>query len=540
MRRGDSEQVVRQKHIWLFPALLCLGVIGYLIAGHGFSERPPVSENERETPVPKAYPREDQLPKFRQSDRADLPADDAGAIVGGAIPNQRAIVFKDSDTLEGFLAKLGNGVTLLGRLDKLNALLVGFTNESDLAALLDGSEQSSMIYPVNIPAFESTGAQAGALGLGDGLLKWLGVAGDNSLWGKGVKIAVLDTGIADHIAFKNPILRINFVPWPENPADLNGHGTAVATLIFSNNAFAPGIAPAATPLSIRIADDNGSSNSFLISQGIIAAVDEGAQIINISLGGSGKSGLVETALDYARQRGVVVVAAAGNSGTEGVMQPAANPSVIAVGAVDAKNQHLAFSTTGSEVAISAPGFEVNVAYPDDKAARVNGTSFSAPIITGAIGAAMSNSGSQALNATAALSALNRNLNDIGVQGRDDSTGAGVPDMWRILNADRPGLYDAAITSVYTVDDSRGSEVRVLIQNQGTETIVNAGVSINVNGNSTQANITSLAVGDTRVISVPVNVSENLNIQSSVQLSGGQTDQRPSNDSLTHRNSNSGP
>ncbi|MFN7343136.1 MAG: S8 family serine peptidase, partial [bacterium] len=80
------------------------------------------------------------------------------------------------------------------------------------------------------------------------------------------------TGIADHIAFKNAIQRINLVPLPTDPSALNGHGTAVASVIFSNNPLAPGVAPSATPLSVRIADDNGTSNTFLIAQGIIAAV----------------------------------------------------------------------------------------------------------------------------------------------------------------------------------------------------------------------------------------------------------------------------
>ena len=422
-------------------------------------------------------------------------------------------------------------MNLLGRLDKLNALHVGFGNEDDLLALLNGTEETGLVYPVNIPEI-GTGAQAGAAPLGNGLLEWLGVAGDNSLWGKGVKIAILDTGIADHIAFRNAIERINLVPLPANAADLNGHGTSVASLIFSSNPLAPGIAPGATPLSVRIADDNGNSNSFLIAQGIIAAVDARAELINISLGGHGRSGLVANALEYAKQAGVVVIAAAGNSGTEGVMQPAASPSVVAVGAVDAKNQPMAFSTTGKEVAVAAPGYGVNAAYPGNKAASVSGTSFSSPIVTGVIAATMSQGGSQNLSGTAALSAVNSSLNDVGLQGSDPATGGGVPDMWRILNGKTPGIYDAAVTSIYTETTKQGSQAQVLVQNLGTETLVNAGVTVNVNGTTTNANITTLAPGDTRVITVPLGGGESLNIQSGVRLSGGQTDQRPSNDSLS--------
>jgi hypothetical protein len=531
MANRSDRFIGKIKGLWPYLLMIVIGVSSYFLTKLAIPDGKSITRSERGAPVRATYPQYEEPAKHKKAERKPTGRLDMTAIDDGAIPNQRVIVFKDKAALEAFLAKLGNGVNLLGRLDKLNALLVGFGNEDDLLGLLDGSEETGFVYPVNIPQFGS-GAQAGAAPLQNGLLKWLGVTGDNSLWGTGVKIAILDTGIADHAAFRNAIERINLVALPTDSADLNGHGTAVATLIFSDNPLAPGIAPGATPLSIRIADDSGGSNSFLIAQGIIAAVDAGAQLINISLGGSGQSSLVENALAYAKQAGVVVVAAAGNSGTEGVMQPAASPSVIAVGAVDAKNQHMDFSTTGSEVAISAPGYGVNVAYPGDMAAVVSGTSFSSPIVAGTIAATMSNSSSPKLSATEAASAMNANLNDIGMKGSDSSTGAGVPDMWRILNGNTPGIYDAAVTSISTVSSKQGNQLQVLVQNLGTETMVNAAVSVSINGSSTQANITTLAPGDTRVVTIPIGSTEGLNIQGSVQLSGSQTDRRPSNDSIS--------
>jgi hypothetical protein len=515
------------KNIAMLALLAGVGVMAYLATTFTISEATEKPERQAQTANPRFSAQNDPALKTKAGGRENSGRLDMAAINDGALPNQRVIVFKDRAALEAFLAKLGNGVNLLGRLDKLNALHIGFGNEDDLLALLDGTEETGFIYPVNIPEF-STGPQAGAAPLGSGLLDWLGVVGDNSLWGKGVKIAILDTGIADHIAFKNAIGRINLVPLPANAADLNGHGTSVASLIFSSNPLAPGIAPGATPLSVRIADDNGSSNSFLIAQGIIAAVDAGAQLINISLGGNGRSTLVENALDYAKQAGVIVVAAAGNSGTEGVMYPAASPSVIAVGAVDANNQHMAFSTTGEQVAVAAPGYAVNAAYPGDRMAQVSGTSPAAPIVTGVIAATMSQGGPQNLSSSAALGAMNSNLIDIGTPGGDPATGAGVPDMWGILNGNTPGIHDAAVTSITT----SGGQAQVLVQNLGTETLVNAAISVNVNGATTNANITTLAPGDTRVISVPTGGAENLNIQGTVRLSGSQADLRPSNDSIS--------
>jgi hypothetical protein len=519
----------RMNRLWLFLCLVCVFILAYLATKHVLSEEPAKDARAKsEKAVPKPYPHSDHVPKTKTADRGESGKFDGNAFAAGAIPGQRIIAFKDRESMERFLAGMGDGLSVLGRLDKLNALLVGFGDESDLLGMLDGSEETSYNFPVNIPEFNGPGVQDGAVALRNGLLKWLGVTGDNSLWGTGVKIAILDTGIADHVAFAKAIQRINLVALPTDASLLNGHGTSVASLIFSNNPLAPGIAPGATPLSVRIADDNGSSSSFLIAQGIIAAVDAGAQLINISLGGSGQSAMVESALAYAKQAGVVVVAAAGNSGTDWVMQPAASPNVIAVGAVDANNQHLDFSNTGNEIAVSAPGYAVNVASPGNQAAVASGTSFSSPIITGTLAATMSNSGTKTLSPTQAVAAMNSNLNDIGMQGNDPSTGAGVPDMWRILNGNTPGIYDAAITSITT----SGNQVQVLVQNLGTETMVNAGVAVNINGTTTNANITTLLAGDNRLITVPAGGSGGLNITSSVQLSGGQTDQRPANDSIS--------
>ena len=529
-----NKWIERLKYIYLFCALICLAFMAYLVTKYALFKQPAKDIQLRKELAESAISPESTKPSTPPKERrGPMGKLDSSSLQNGAIPNQRVIVFRDAAALEAFLKKLNNGVSLLGRLDQLNALQVGFRNEADLLAMLDGSEETSFVYPVAIPEF-SVGAQDGAVALQNNLLKWLGVTGDNSQWGNGVKIAILDTGIADHIAFKNSIERINLIPLPSDPSLLNGHGTAVASLIFSNHPLAPGVAPGATPLSVRIADDSGNSNSFLIAQGIIAAVDAGAHIINISLGGSGQSSLVESALAYAKQAGIIVVASAGNSGTQGVMQPAANPSVIAVGAVDANNQHMNFSTSGSQVAVSAPGYGVNVAYPGDTAARVNGTSFSSPIMVGTIAATMSNSGAITLNGNTAVSTVYRYLNDVGTQGTDSFTGSGVPDMWRILNGNTPGIYDAAVTSISTNYSNQNSEIQILVQNQGTEKLINAAVFVSINGKLTQSNITTLAVGESRVVTMPISSLENLNIQSSIQLSGSQVDQRPTNNSITQQ------
>jgi hypothetical protein len=508
------------------PLFLLVGYGSYWLTVRSLPEKetPPIASEKREIPlVPqkRSFSPENKRKPSEEQAKESVRAEE--------LKQQRAITFKDEEAMRRFLAKLGEKVQLLGKIDALNTVLVGFGNSNDLDALLEGDEELSMIFPIEIPSFENVGPQDGAVALNNSLLKWLGVESDNALWGKGLVIAVLDTGIADHMVFKNPIQRINLVPLPSDLSLLNGHGTAVASLIFSSNPSAPGVAPAATPLSVRIADDSGYSNSFLIAQGIVAAVDAGAHIINISMGGTGNSTLVDQALAYAKQNGVVVVAAAGNTGADGVLQPAAHPSVIAVGSVDAKNQPMNFSTSGNEVAISSPGFGIYAAYPGDQAASVTGTSFSTPIVTGVLAAVASSSGRQTMSAQQAADLILNNLTDVGTFGDDPNTGGGVPDLGAIMNAGDKGRYDVSVNSIYLTDNN---QLQVLVQNLGTETLINTGLSVNINGTNFQSNVTTLAPMETRVISIPVNQSESFTVSGTAQVTSGQTDVRMGNNSLS--------
>lgn len=528
MTTDENGFLGKAKALWPYLLVVCAGILAYFLTNLAIPDGETITRSDDGLPRRSTYPQRVTPQKHKTGERVDVSHIDAEALNAGAIPNQRILTFKDRAALERFLAKMGGDITLLGRLDSLNALLVGFRSPLDLDGLLDRDEETAFNFPAYIPSLPEGTVQSGALGLGSQLLDYLGITVDNSLWGAGVKIAVLDTGIADHLVFKNAIERINLVDLPSDLSLLNSHGTSVASMIFSSDPRAPGVTPAATPLSVRIANDSGVSSSFLIAQGIMAAVDSGASLINISLGSSGDSSLMQDAVDYAASNNVVIVASTGNTGTEGVLYPAAYASVYGVGAVDAGNNHLDFSTTGNQVALSAPGYNITAAYPNDMAASVTGTSFSAPIVTATFAAAMSNTGTQTQGSTTAVQTVTSYLNDVGAQGADTSTGGGVPDMWRVLNGNTPGIYDAAVTSISITDN----KVQVLVQNQGTETLLNSSVTVNVNGVSTTANITTLAAGASRVVSVSSGGGEGLNITGSVQVSPGQSDLRPSNNAVS--------
>lgn len=472
---------------------------------------------------------------FRHGDRAGFRSDDE-ALKAGGLPGQRGLVFKDKEALERFLVKAAGRLRILGRIDALNALQVGFLNPDVLAGLLDGTEEQSMIFPAYVPNPKPAITQNGVVGVGDQLLSVLGITSDNSNWGKGVLVAVLDTGVSPNSAFGSTITSLNLVPLPADLADWNGHGTAVASLIIGKDALTPGVAPGADILSVRIADDLGQSNTMLIAKGIVAAVDAGANPINISLGGSGDSPIVRNAIDYANKAGVVIVASAGNDGFGQLAFPAGNAGVIAVGAVDAMGTAMAFSNNGKTLAAAAPGYIINAAWTGDQAVGFTGTSASAPIMTGAIAAAMTSGGQKLLNAGDAANLVLSHLDDVGAPGADAATGGGTVDVGRVMQANTPGIYDAAVASNFVIPPSAEvpyPQLQVVIQNRGTEMLVNAAVQVNSPAGTVPLNITTLMPNAIQTFTLPLpianwNAAVPLQFDSSVRLGGGQTDSNPSN------------
>ncbi len=524
----------RIRSILILIGICAIGLFGYWLAGT--ASTPAVAKSDlkkaivvRETPTFI----DDPMPKFRSGERPAIKHRDAEAIANGALSGQRIVVFKDREALENFLKRAGDQVRVMGRLDALNALRLGFLDPDDLASLLGADEQASLVYPVDIPSYGQGAAQDGAVALNDGLLEWLGITGDNSQWGAGVRVAILDTGVTSSPAFSSNISWINLTELPGNSSQQNGHGTAVASMIIGQNPLTPGVAPGADIISVRIADDLGQSDSFVLSQGIVAAVDAGAQLINISLGSFGDSALVRNAIEYARAAGALIIASTGNNGIDRVTYPAANSGVIAVGAVDAAGNHLDFSNTGDQVAISAPGFGVNAAWTDGKAARVNGTSFSSPIVTGAIAALMSQPGNAKLTPSQASDLLFSYLNDTGAAGTDTAVGAGTPDLGRAIAGKTAGIYDAAVASQRVIPADKGNpngQLEILVQNRGTETLINTKVQINTPSGTVNSNITTLPANGVQTIRIPLtSVVDGKNYDSTVSLSGGRRDVKPSND-----------
>lgn len=178
--------------------------------------------------------------------------------------------------------------------------------------------------------------------------------------GAGVTVAVVDTGVTrvEDLQGTEFVPGRNFVANNDDASDDHGHGTHVAGTIAQtthNGVGVAGVAYKARIMPIKVLSGSGSGSVGGIAEGIRWAVDHGAQVINMSLGGPFNSQVLARAVAYAKERGVVVVCAAGNDGRGKVSYPAANAGAIAVAATQYDEATTFYSNWGKEIAVAAPG-----------------------------------------------------------------------------------------------------------------------------------------------------------------------------------------
>ncbi len=391
----------------------------------------------------------------------------------GAIAYEAILRFDSDDAFNAFLRDSGR-LDVLGSIPSLRAVRVGYDEIGDLNDIPDNAETSAN-YLVQLPAPpdpQGPGIQDSAVPFGSGALDWLGIT-DNANWGEGIKIAIIDTGVVEHPTFEDAqVGNVQDLVSPDGSfTEINGHGTAVASVAAGTHQAAPGVAPGANVLSFRVADADGNSDSFTLAEGILAAAEAGADVINISLGSAGDSSVVQDAINSALESGATIVAAAGNNGTTDLTFPAAYEGVISVGSIDALGQHLDFSNTSDQLDISAPGYAVPAAWPDEQVIQFTGTSASAPFVSGSIAAIMS--WDQNITGQQAYDLLVEQANEAGAPGADPTYGNGVLNVGRVVNASSSGIYDVGIASHYYAGDLQGNGreiLQVVVENRGNEVI----------------------------------------------------------------------
>jgi len=204
-------------------------------------------------------------------------------------------------------------------------------------------------------------------------------------------------------------------------------------------------------------------------------------------------------------RGIVVVASSGNEGLQEAKFPAAYPGVIGVGAVDASGERMAFSNLGSELGLTAPGYGVNAASSNGGFISISGTSASAPLVSGAIAATMSDGTGRRLGASEAVKVVMAHADDEGPPGFDTEYGVGVLNLGRIMNRDQPGISDAVVTwQQYISGDGLGSpgQIQVTVQNRGTVALINSMVEALTPLGSERVIATTIAPGASETFSLP--------------------------------------
>ena len=256
----------------------------------------------------------------------------------------------------------------------------------------------------------------------------------NTTQGAGIKVAVIDSGVRKtHEDLAGAVLPgIDLVTGSgDGSNDQNGHGSHVAGIIASqvNGRGIVGAAPGVKILPVRVLDGSGSGYSSDVAAGIIWATDNGAKVINLSLGGNIPSQATQEAIQYAHANGALVLAAAGNAGQSGnaPLYPAAFAEPGAVGAINAAKQRAPFSNWGSYVDVVAPGDGIVSAWSSGDAsyAWASGTSMATPYAAAA--AALTFAVNPNATPAQVRKRLERTADDLGTPGRDDQFGHGLID-----------------------------------------------------------------------------------------------------------------
>lgn len=292
----------------------------------------------------------------------------------------------------------------------------------------------------------STGALVVNTGKADADIDWLEAHQQLGAFTGSVVIGIIDTGVyGAHVDLAGRVLPgYDFVNNDADPADDDGHGTHVAGIAAAggdNNLGVTGVAYGANVriLPVKVCGPSGCPSSA-IAGGIRFAADNGANVINLSLGGRFGSATEQQALQYALGKDVLALCATGNDGSKtAISYPAKFPECVAVGATDWLDTKATYSNAGNEIDVSAPGGDsenssgysyILSTYNDGGYAFVAGTSQATPQVSGLAGLLYANGMRGAANIR---SRIQNTADDLGTAGWDKSFGFGRINVYRAIN-----------------------------------------------------------------------------------------------------------
>ncbi|GFP75801.1 S8 family serine peptidase [Clostridium fungisolvens] len=320
--------------------------------------------------------------------------------------------------------------------------------------------------------------------------------------GSNITVAVVDTGIDyNHEDLANKVIGGIDYTGTGSYNDNEGHGTHVAGTIaaISNNGKGiTGIAPSTKLLAVKVLDANGEGDTLSISQGIIWAADHGAKIINLSLGSSSSDQILKNAIDYASNKGVILVAAAGNDGLKSICYPAAYDNVLSVGATNEANELASFSNFGDKIDLVAPGVNILSTVPSfsNNYEYMSGTSMATAVASGQLAILASN------NPNLTVSSIKTNLKNYSYSNNtiDKSYGAGIIDVTKAIDGQATTLKpvynstgdDNTYTNAIDVNSSKQLSGNIVVPFDSTW------YKLSFNSNSTQVKLKFISQNPTNL------------------------------------------
>ena len=321
------------------------------------------------------------------------------------------------------------------------------------------------------------------------------LAWDYTLGDASVIIAIVDSGVdASHPELAGRVLPgWDFVNDDDDPADDQGHGTHVAGIAaaaINNGQGIAGIAGQSLILPVKVLNENNQGTWADVAEGIIYAVDQGARVINLSLGSTADSSTVHDAVLYAWSHNVVIVAAAGNDGTTTPYYPAAYAEVIGVSATTPDDVRAGFSSYGTHISVAAPGATIYSTTPGNSYSFKSGTSMAAPHVSGLAALLLAQDGSRTNAEVRQI--IEQSADDLGAPGWDEEYGYGRVNAYKAVTwgatASLSGLAwnDANSNGVHDPDEVNGvPNVPVIVRQNGQ---VVATTSTNDNGSFLMENM----------------------------------------------------
>ncbi|WP_320044175.1 S8 family serine peptidase [uncultured Desulfobacter sp.] len=296
-------------------------------------------------------------------------------------------------------------------------------------------------------------------------------AWDLTTGSQSVPIAIIDSGVdpTHPDLADNLIAGYNFLGDNTDTQDIQGHGTAVAgsaAAITDNLTGVAGVAGDSSIMPLVVVNAYGSATYYDIARAINYAADQGVRIMNISISGSSYSSTLQNAVDYAWDKGAVIIASASNYSTETPYYPAACTNVVAVSATTSADTLASFSNYGDWVDISAPGLYILTTTRGGGYGNMSGTSFSSPITAGV--AALILSANPSLSNTQVIDILTKSADDLGSTGFDNYFGYG-----------RVNAHQSILTALAAVPDEDTVDPYVNITSPQNDTTVNGSLTVSV-------------------------------------------------------------